>query len=165
MTLANRIVVMNNQRIEQIGTPMEIYTRPATQFVATFVGSPAMNFLPAEIAGQSSFASVRLPDGAMVATQIDGRELPQSPLQLGVRAEFIDICAPEAGNTRGRVKFVERLGDRTLIYVDLAGGQGIVAEAAGLSRVQIGDTVGLKIDPAGVHLFDAQRGYHAAAER
>ena len=164
MTLANRIVVMNNQRIEQIGTPMEIYTRPATQFVAAFVGSPAMNFVPAEIVGESQFATVRLPDGATVSTQIVSRELPPQPLQLGVRAEFIAVCAADAGSTNGRVKFVERLGDRTLVYVDLVSGQALVAEDAGLSRVQIGDTVGLAIDPAGAHLFDAQRGYHAAAE-
>jgi multiple sugar transport system ATP-binding protein len=164
MTLASRIVVMNNQRIEQIGTPMEIYTRPATQFVAAFVGSPAMNFVPTEIVGQSPLATARLPDGAMVATQIVSRELHQQPLQLGVRAEFIAVCAPDAGNTNGRVKFVERLGDRTLVYVDLASGHSVVAGDAGLSRVQIGDTIGLKFDPAGAHLFDAERGYHAAAE-
>jgi len=164
MTLAHRIVVMNNQRIEQIGTPMEIYARPATPFVATFVGTPAMNFAPVELAGASSFVTVRLPDGSTVDTRIDAQVLPANrPLRLGLRAESVRVCEPGQGHTRGVARFVERLGERTLVYTQLADGTTVIAEDAGMSRVAIGDAVGLRIDGAAAHLFDDERGYHAAA--
>lgn len=165
MTLAHRIVVMNNRRIEQIGTPMEIYSRPATTFVAAFVGTPAMNFLPVElVASTNGFVSVRLPDGATIFTQIAQSSLPTSQsFKLGIRAESLDICPVGSGDTAGVAQFVERLGDRTLIYVRLANGATLVAEDAGNSRVAINDQVGVKFDGAAAHLFDDQdRGYHAA---
>jgi multiple sugar transport system ATP-binding protein len=162
MTLASRIVVMNERRIEQIGTPMEIYERPATQFVATFVGTPAMNFVPVEIADSSSFVTVRLADGTHVATAIDVRSLPPNRrVRLGIRAESVRIAAAEQGETRGMAQFIERLGERTLVYVQLADNSTLVAEDVGMSRVAVGDTVGLRFDAARAHLFDDERGYHA----
>jgi multiple sugar transport system ATP-binding protein len=168
MTLAQRIVVMNNQRIEQVGTPMEIYSRPATAFVAGFVGTPAMNFIPVERVsgvngadGAEGFAHVKLPDGSTIATRIENRLLPDRSLKLGIRAEAARVCAPERGITQGRARFVERLGDRTLVYVQLSDGAPIVGEDAGMSRVAVGDTVGLQLDAAAAHLFDSERGYHA----
>jgi multiple sugar transport system ATP-binding protein len=162
MTLAQRIVVMNNQRIEQVGTPMEIYSRPATAFVAGFVGTPAMNFVSVErIESGNGFASVRLPDGGTLETRIESRELPERGLKLGIRAESASICAAGVGHVQGRAKFVERLGDRTLVYVQLTDGTTIVGEDAGMSRVAIGDAVGLKIDAGAAHLFDSERAYHS----
>jgi len=167
MTLAHRIVVMNNRRIEQIGTPMEIYSRPATTFVAGFVGTPAMNFISASLVESGNgFASVCLPDGALVETHIDKASLPASQsFKLGIRAECVDICEIGQGNTAGTAHFVERLGDRTLIYVRLADGATVVAEDAGDSRVQLNDQVGIKFNGAAGHLFDDQeRGHHAAQD-
>ena len=164
MTLAHRIVIMNKQRIEQIGTPMEIYARPATAFVAGFVGTPTMNFVPVEVdQAASEFAEVKLPDGSCVATRIAKASLPAgTKLTFGIRAESIGITGQEAGETTGRALFVERLGDRTLVYLELADGSTIVAEDAGMSRIAVGDVVGLKFDGGAAHLFDDQRGYHAA---
>lgn len=167
MTLAHRIVVMNNRRIEQIGTPMEIYSRPATSFVAGFVGTPAMNFVPASLVESANgFVSVRLPDGALVETGIDKSSLPPSQsFKFGIRAECVDICAPGEGNTAGVAHFVERLGDRTLIYVRLADGATIVAEDVGNSRVRLNDPVGVKFNGAAGHLFDDhERGHHAVLD-
>jgi multiple sugar transport system ATP-binding protein len=164
MTLAHRIVVMNNRRIEQIGTPMEIYSRPATSFVAGFVGTPAMNFVPASLVESANGSvTVRLPDGAVVETRIDKSSLPASQsLKFGIRAECVDICAIGQGNTVGTAHFVERLGDRSLIYVRLADGTTIVAEDAGDSRVQLNDHVGVRFNGSSAHLFDDQeRGHHA----
>jgi multiple sugar transport system ATP-binding protein len=164
MTLAHRIVVMNNRRIEQIGTPMEIYSRPATSFVAGFVGTPAMNFVPASLVESANgFVTVRLPDGAVVETRIDKSSLLASQsFKFGIRAECVDICAIGQGNTVGTAHFVERLGDRTLIYVRLADGTTIVAEDAGDSRVQLNDHVGVRFNGSSAHLFDDQeRGHHA----
>ena len=166
MTLAQRIVVMNNQCIEQIGTPMEIYSRPATAFVAGFVGTPAMNFLTAAVIDSPDrFAAVRLPDGSVVATRIDSATLPaRNDLRLGIRAESVRVAAPGQGSTDGAAKFVERLGDRTLVHVSLAEGVTVVAEDVGMSRVKVGDRVGLNFDGSAAHLFDTERGYHAEAE-
>ena len=165
MTLAQRIVVMNNQRIEQIGAPMEIYSRPATAFVAGFVGTPAMNLVPVQTGASDGFATVRLPDAAVFDTRIAVSTLPTDrELRLGIRAEAIKVGPPGQGTTSGAAKFVERLGERTLVHVTLGEGTSIVAEDTGMSRVKVGDTVGLAFDRAGVHLFDAQRGYHCEPE-
>ena len=85
--------------------------------------------------------------------------------KLGIRAECVDVCAPGAGSTVGTAQFVERLGDRTLIYVRLADGTTVVAEDAGDSRVRLNDAVGIKFNGAAAHLFDAQeRGHHAVTD-
>jgi multiple sugar transport system ATP-binding protein len=161
MTLAHRIVVMNNQRIEQIGTPMEIYGKPATPFVATFVGSPAMNLIPVERVGNGSLATVKLPDGSMLETKVPSATLPDTTqLRLGIRAESARVVPVVEGHTKGVAKFVERLGERTLIYADLEQGPTLVAEDAGMSRVSVGDHIGIRFDTNGAHLFDEACGYH-----
>ena len=165
MTLANRIVVMNNQRIEQIGTPLEIYCRPATPFVATFVGSPAMNFIPVDVVGEASFATLKLPDGSTLASRVPRAQLPSDgSLKLGIRAESAHVCRIDEGSTRGVVKFVERLGERTLVYAQLDSGPTLVGEDSGMSRVSIGDRIGFRFDPSAAHLFDDVRGYHAVED-
>jgi multiple sugar transport system ATP-binding protein len=164
MTLASRIVVMNNRRIEQVGTPMEIYTRPATQFVAQFVGAPAMNFVGATVVGSNAKGtSVRLPDGTTLETAIalGTDRVADERLTLGIRAESVSVD-PE-GDLRGQAEIVERLGDRTLIHTRLKDGSLIIAEDIGLSRIMAGDPVALTFDGTAAHLFDAGgRAYHAA---
>jgi len=167
MTLADRIVVMNEGRIEQVGTPMEIYTRPATKFVARFVGVPAMTFLDAMVVGQGGGeqggAVLRLPDGTELRTPVPADGLPaHQPITLGLRAEAVRIDGQ--GSTLGTVEVVERLGDRTHLHVRLQDGSTLIAEDAGLSGVAVEDRVALRIDPAAVHLFGADGvGRHAAA--
>ena len=98
MTLADRIVVMNDRQIQQIGTPMEIYARPANSFVARFVGSPAMTMAPAELLAEGEFARVRLGCGAVIETLIERNGLPPgTSVQLGLRPEHIQVVAPGAG--------------------------------------------------------------------
>jgi multiple sugar transport system ATP-binding protein len=164
MTLADRIVVMNDRRIQQVGPPMEIYARPANAFVARFVGSPAMTLAPAILlGGDGGFARVRLGDGAEVATRVAlGGLPPEAPLQLGLRPESVAVTAPGAGTTKAKVELVERLGDRTLVYARLADGLEVTAQDEGNSRVRLGDEIGLSIDGAGAHLFGPDgTGHHA----
>jgi multiple sugar transport system ATP-binding protein len=164
MTLADRIMVMNDRRIQQVGAPMEIYTRPANAFVARFVGSPAMTLAPAELLpGEGGFAQVKLGDGATVETRIVRAGLsPGGALQLGLRPEAVRVTGADAGTTQAEVMLVERLGDRTLVYARLADGLDITAEDEGNSRVRIGDRIGLAIKGAAAHLFDADgAGHHA----
>jgi multiple sugar transport system ATP-binding protein len=162
MTLADRVVVMHDKRIQQVGPPMEIYSRPANAWVARFVGSPAMNLAPVELAdGDGPFARVRLADGSELDTRVR-REGLSGPLQLGIRPESVRVAAPEAGLIQAQVELVERLGDRTLVYARLSDGLAVTAEDAGLSRVQNGDRIGLSMDASGAHLFAADGSAHHA---
>jgi multiple sugar transport system ATP-binding protein len=164
MTLADRIIVMNDRRIQQVGPPMEIYSRPANIFVAQFVGSPAMTLLPAQLAdGDGGHARLRLGDGSEVATRVPRENLPAGELRVGLRPEAVRVAAN--GGTRARVELVERLGERTIIYGRLADGQPITAEDEGYSRVKIGDEIGLAIDGGAAHLFTADGTGHHSDER
>jgi multiple sugar transport system ATP-binding protein len=165
MTLADRIVVMNDQRIQQVGAPMEIYARPANTFVARFVGSPAMTLAPAElIDGPGPHAAVRLGDGSEVETRVPRAGLPAGGLlEIGLRPEGVTVASGDSASTAAKVELVERLGERTLIYARLSDGLSITAEDEGFSRVRIGDTIGLRIHGDAAHLFDADgTGYHSA---
>jgi multiple sugar transport system ATP-binding protein len=138
MTLADRVVVLRDGRIEQVGTPLELYDHPANQFVAQFIGTPRMNLLPA----------ARLAPGP-------GAGLPEGGF-VGLRPEHVRLAAPGAGVLQGRVELVEALGAETLIYVDAATGAPLVARQNERSALRAGDAVGLAFDLRDAHLFDAQ---------
>jgi multiple sugar transport system ATP-binding protein len=162
ITLATRIVVMHGGRIEQIGTPIEIYRRPATRFVAGFIGTPAMNFMPVErVPSDDAFATVSLTDGTPLKTAIPSALLDgANKLTAGVRAE--SLVVDESSAIRGRADVVERLGERTLAYVTLSDGHIVVAEAHRDSPLNPGEQVGLRFDASHIHLFDeAGKAYHA----
>ena len=144
MTLADRLVVLNAGRIEQIGTPLQVYRHPATTFVAGFIGAPAMNLLPAQIAdGQLHLA------GAAVAPMTRAA----GPVTLGIRPE--DLRRDPAGPIRMRLRHVEELGHARLLH-------GQIGDSAAVCTVT--DTappdpeIRLSIDPGQCHLFDAQTG-------
>jgi multiple sugar transport system ATP-binding protein len=163
MTLADRIIVMNDRRIQQVGPPMEIYSRPANVFVAQFVGSPAMTLLPVTLVDGGEFAQLKLGDGSTLQTQVASAGLPAGELRLGVRPEAVRVANGDA-STIGKVDLVERLGERTLVYARLADGQPITAEDEAYSRVKIGDDIPLAIDGAAAHVFGPDgTGYHRAA--
>jgi multiple sugar transport system ATP-binding protein len=165
MTLADRIVVINDGRIEQIGTPMQIYRRPATRFVAGFVGTPRINLVPVQVLEADGMALARLPDGATIRTGVAVANLPaETAMTLGVRAESIRIVAPAAGNASGTVRVVERLGDRTLVHVALPDGTLLTAEDRGDSAIQPGQAAGLSVDGNAAHLFATDgTAFHDAA--
>jgi multiple sugar transport system ATP-binding protein len=154
MTLADRIVVMDQGRIEQVGTPIEVYRTPATRFVAGFIGTPAMNFLPARVLGErDGNAVVQLGNGAEVLTRVRAATLPADGIsELGVRAEHVQL----GGDTKAEAEVVEHLGERTLIHARLSDGATLVCEDSGDSLVKVGDPISLAIPGASVHLFDAQ---------
>ncbi len=158
MTLADRIVVMKDRKVQQVGTPMEIYSRPANVFVAGFVGSPVMNILKTGVAMNGGRAVAHLA-GAALTTGITC--LPESAdWRLGLRPEAVTVVK-SGGTLAAIVDFVERLGERTLVYARLIDGTAITAVDDGLSTVAMGDAVGLKIDTDAAHLFDAEgTGYH-----
>jgi multiple sugar transport system ATP-binding protein len=160
MTLADRVVVMNDRVIQQVGPPMEIYDRPANVFVAQFVGSPAMTLLPATLEeGRGKFAKLALGDGTLVETRVERAALPaDGALRVGLRPEAVRVGGK---GPKAKVELVERLGERTLVYARLSDGQAITAEDEGNSRVKIGDSVPLAIDGAAAHVFGPDgAGYH-----
>ena len=152
MTLADRIVILNNCRIEQVGTPMEVYSRPASRFVASFIGSPAMNLLPVTLDGSAGRPAARLGNGAVVP--LPAQPAGQGPWELGIRPEALTVVAE--GMTKATATVVERLGDRTLVYAKLSDGVQVIAQDGGKSEVKAGDSIGLTFDTAELHLFDAQ---------
>jgi multiple sugar transport system ATP-binding protein len=159
MTLADRIVILNDCKVEQVGTPMEVYSRPATRFVATFVGSPAMNVLPVTLSGSGDRFNARLGDGSLVALR--GAPPQGDWRELGVRPEALTVS--KDGEIPGTATVIERLGERTLVHVRLADGTQVIAQDHGLSTVEKGAEVRLGLDPTALHLFDADGStWHAA---
>jgi multiple sugar transport system ATP-binding protein len=159
MTLADRIVILNDCKIEQIGSPMEVYTYPASRFVAGFIGSPVMNFLKAEMSGTGENAVATLGDGSGVGLTVNVPEAGR--YELGIRPESVRVSADE-GDTTAQAKVVEHLGDRTLVYAELNDGTQITAQDSGRSQVRPGQTVSLKFDTSQLHLFDESgKAYHA----
>ena len=163
MTLATRIVVMNGGAIEQVGTPAEVYRRPATRFVAGFIGTPAMNFI--QVTRQSDAGervALALPGGGALVTRVPAQApAREAALTLGVRPENLRLCEAEGAVLAGTVDLVEFLGERTLAHVRLADGSTVGATVVGAAP-QVGERVGLDIDTAEAHLFDASGVAHHA---
>jgi len=140
MTLADRVVVLRDGAIEQVGTPLELYDRPANRFVAQFIGTPQMNVVEAAAVPQlESVLGIKVPAGGYV----------------GLRPESVALTAAGAGQVQAQVELVESLGAETLIHVSTDRGAQFVARQNQRSELHAGDTVGLAFDPAAAHLFDA----------
>ena len=157
MTLADRIVVLSGGRIEQVGSPMDLYQNPDNLFVAGFIGSPKINLLGGEIveAGADG-ARVRLASGDMVEAAVSAeRAQPGDKVTLGVRPEHFSLDA--AGGAISTVaRFVEKLGHTTFAYSALAGvDQEVTSELPADTAVAAGDSLRLGIPPLSAHLFDA----------
>ncbi|BBE74010.1 ABC transporter ATP-binding protein [Oharaeibacter diazotrophicus] len=155
MTLADKIVVLRDGRVEQVGSPLTLYHRPVNRFVAGFIGSPTMNFLPVElVAASAAGATVKLGSGATVDVPVDGSKLkPGAKLTLGIRPEHTAAAAD--GPLTGEVMVVERLGGQTYLYVQVGGPDLMIVETDGDSRVRVHERVAIAFKPADCHLFDA----------
>jgi len=160
MTLANRIVVINQGRIEQVGSPMELYHRPANIFVAGFIGSPKMNFLECSlVSADERSAVVRLEDGTEIPVHADARGLnPGYRMTLGVRPEHILAGQTGVGPlVHGRVQVAEHLGDTTFLYVEVPGArENLTVKAQPENPLGMGDDARLYFPPQRSFLFDGQ---------
>ena len=158
MTLADRIVVLSAGKIEQVGTPLELYEQPDNLFVAGFIGSPKMNFIEAEIVEASAgHALVRLADGAQIRALVDAaRAARGDKVTLGVRPEHFAIGANE-NLIQTTVTFVESLGGTTHAYCAYPGVEdALTCEFDGRTRVRAGDPLALSLPAEFCYLFDAQ---------
>ena len=154
MTLADRLIVMNAGRAEQIGTPMEVYARPATTYVAGFIGSPAMNMLPARRSGDGK--AIELPGGAKLNL---AQPLPGSgDLLVGIRPEHISIAASGGGVFQVSVDLVEALGADTLVHGRVGNETTLTVRLPGTTRVAAGQRLALAVPPEDFHLYDAASG-------
>ncbi|MDX5378276.1 MAG: sn-glycerol-3-phosphate ABC transporter ATP-binding protein UgpC [Halomonas sp.] len=157
MTLADKIVVLNGGRVEQVGSPQELYQRPATKFVAGFIGSPTMNFLPARLVGADA-------NGCRVsAAGLDELALPQDAsghaqgdgLMLGIRPEHLRLTETQ-GSEGFEIVNVEYLGNEVYVYLDPKEGDTLLIQRGEAPTPwSVGQRVALAPDPEHVHLFDA----------
>jgi multiple sugar transport system ATP-binding protein len=142
MTLADRVVVLRDGLIEQVGTPLELYDHPANQFVAQFIGMPSMNMVAASAIPSFSAAT--------------GGRLPSDGF-LGVRPEGLRVHPKQAApaGVPGRVELIEALGADTLIHVDV-GGVPLIARQNERTPLHAGDDVAVELDPSVLHLFNRE---------
>ncbi len=149
MTMGDVLVVMNDGHVEQIGPPLEVYERPATTFVASFIGSPPMNFMNADVRER------RVSFGAGVLT-LNGHAAPEGPAILGVRPEHLEVD-PDTFAFELSVRMVEPQGAETIVH-GMAGDTPVTVRLAGAQRVRPRDTLPLAARPEHLHLFDAGHG-------
>jgi sn-glycerol 3-phosphate transport system ATP-binding protein len=157
MTMADKLVVMNGGVAEQVGSPLEVYERPASLFVAGFIGSPAMNFLPGQIADDGD--TVRLDGGPVVPLNGQaGAVRPGQPVTVGLRPETLALAGGDRpGNLTLTVDLVEPLGADTLLHGRLEGTPDeITVRLPGTERIAEGASVPLSVEPDAVHLFDPE---------
>jgi len=157
MTLADRIVVLNAGRIEQIGSPLELYHRPDNLFVAGFLGSPTMNFIKGTVHGsENGKLTVSTAAHAVLHTDAPATLAPGAPITIGARPEHITLCDAGEGITAS-VHAVERLGDISYIYLKAdASGEPLVVRADPERDHQVGQHLHLKVTPSRLHVFDEQ---------
>ena len=156
MTMADKIVVLQKGVVEQVGSPLELYHHPRNLFVARFIGSPPMNFLPVtvrDVTGQGM--SVAFDHGAPITVPVlPGDATTAASLTLGIRPEHIVLDAQ--GELSGVIRMVERLGALTLLHIALPDGTLIIVQTDGDHGGEIDATVGLRLLSENCHLFDAR---------
>lgn len=159
MTLADKIVVLRDGRVEQIGSPLDLYHHPANRFVAGFIGSPTMNFLEGRLSQLDDLGvTVDLDQGHLARAYVIGGNLtPGARVTVGLRPEHLELVPPDdSPDISGRIAVIERLGGVTFAYLMLQNGQKLTVQTDGDQRLRIGDEVGVKINPTMSHVFSAE---------
>ena len=158
MTMGDRIAVLNNGQIQQLATPLELYNRPVNRFVAQFIGSPPMNFIPVQvrspllIQGLGDFRMTLSESWETAMSGYDGQSI-----DLGIRPEHLSHSVPAPKNLPIIVELTEALGSETYVYGSFEG-TPIVAKIDGDRQVQVGDQIWLAVNPEKYHLFDPATG-------
>jgi multiple sugar transport system ATP-binding protein len=157
MTMADRIAVLNGGVVEQVGAPLELYDRPANRFVASFIGSPAMNFLDGSVEADGATVNIngwRLPIRNRAALE-SGREVT-----IGVRPEHFELIVGES-STQARVQLIEPTGSETYLHATLLGHPITVVTHTRLN-LQPGETIPVAPQPERIHVFDRATGRRVA---
>ncbi len=157
MTLADKIVVLREGRVEQVGAPLQLYHHPANQFVAGFIGSPRMNFLPARLQRNTAPAELVLPSGEILLAAVNASALPiGSAVTCGIRSEHVELVRPEDAYLRATVVLREQLGDHSLAFLRLGDSEELLtAKLAPGAEPAPEQLVGIALPPTHCHLFAA----------
>ncbi|HEY6632321.1 MAG TPA: sn-glycerol-3-phosphate ABC transporter ATP-binding protein UgpC [Rhizobiaceae bacterium] len=158
MTLADRIVVLKDGRVEQVGTPMELYHHPGNLFVAQFIGSPAMNIVPATIEKAGATTAIAITGGLKanvpVATPADANG---ASISFGVRPEDLRIATGDNVLFEGRVDYIEQLGEVQLVYLDIGRADApLVVKLPGYTELKRDQVLKVGADPGTLHIFNAE---------
>jgi multiple sugar transport system ATP-binding protein len=155
MTLADRIVVLNGGRIEQVGTPMELYLRPTNIFVAGFIGAPKINFLPATVVvgKDGSHTNISPEHCGELPIELDPA-MRGSCVTVGIRPENVSIATD--GPIKGKVELIEHLGSETIVCVAIGTEELFTAKFASNTSVKIGDSISLAVQLDAAIIFDSE---------
>ncbi|MGZ9739673.1 ABC transporter ATP-binding protein [Pseudomonas sp. GNP012] len=155
MTLADKIVVLNGGRVEQVGSPRELYERPASRFVAGFLGSPRMNFLEARLHAPGKTSLIHTPVLGMSSLPFDSSNLAEdAQMSLGIRPEHVSLKAAD-GTAGVVVTGVEYLGSETYVHLDTGQDEPLICRCEVNAGWQAGDRVELQLEFDNLHLFNA----------
>ncbi|QCM12032.1 sn-glycerol-3-phosphate ABC transporter ATP-binding protein UgpC [Agrobacterium tumefaciens] len=157
MTLADRVVVLNHGRIEQQGTPLELYKTPANLFVAAFIGSPAMNLIEGVVDGEGDQPAARLKDGTAIRIAATRKVKRGQPVTIGLRPEHIGSTVGGDISLSGRTVLVEPTGAQTHVVFELAGDQ-VTAVVDGEQLVKVNTPFAATVHHERVHVFDRASG-------
>jgi len=159
MTMADKIVVMQEGRVEQVGTPMDLYNHPANLFVATFLGSPEMNLLPAKRKG----AGFDLGKDGILDGEAGSEASGPDDITLGIRPHDIKLRPVDDASITATIKQVERTGAETVVVATLPSQTAVCAVIPGQIAVTAGEQIGLDVDRSKIHCFDKMTGNALAA--
>jgi len=157
MTLADRIVVLKDGHIEQVGTPMDLYRKPGNLFVAQFIGCPAMNILPGTVDKTGATTTISHLGGRKASVPIATPASAQgTSVSFGVRPEDLFVATGADYLFEGKVDYVEQLGEVQLVYIDIGrADQPLTAKLPGNVTVQRGSILKLTANAEDLHIFDA----------
>ena len=157
MTLGHRLLVLNDGYVEQLGTPIELYERPATKFVGGFIGSPSMNFLEARISADGNKAEFADGDSLGLANNLS--KYANQSVHIGMRPEHLQEAEADTKMTSQKVDMIEHLGADTLLHGTFGSSDSkLTVRLVGIRTINQGDILPLKIEPGNVHVFDTDTG-------
>ncbi|MCR4428123.1 MAG: ABC transporter ATP-binding protein [Caldiserica bacterium] len=163
MSIGDRIAILNQGHLEQVGTPREVYENPANIFVASFIGSPPMNFFPGILKREEGifsvdlgFSKIPLPKKIESSIQKKGISLPLE-VTAGIRPEHVEVVKDGQGLIRGKIDVIELVGKEFIVHLDLSG-WSLVSVTSATLELSPGEDVGVFLDPERMHLFESNSG-------
>jgi multiple sugar transport system ATP-binding protein len=165
MTMGQMIVVLKEGRIEQVGSPLELYDRPANLFVAGFIGSPEINQLKGEVTSQNGLMMLRLADGSLLSLPAGVQVKPQQTVVYAIRPEQVNVVgeSESSGALKATITAIENTGSDMQLFCNTGGGSFTSVFKQRLD-VQEGETVWLQPKLTGIHIFDAESGLRVACQ-
>lgn len=158
MTLADRIVVLNAGQIEQIGAPLDLYHRPASLFVARFIGSPTMNTMTVELTSDGKEKALHFKGRNLLLAGASTAQIPPGAVTLGIRPEDLTVCPQEEAWFSGDLAVAERLGSQTYGYVEIGEARMLTVEFPRDTPIRVGDPIHVRPNTDAIHLFEKVSG-------